>query len=641
MEKKRCPEQGKMWCKSTKGLRLKEKRGRRRKKLGGEKGKKMENKKIAISIVLAAIAMALMLVAPAAASNTVYFVPQSSEASYGNTTTVKIYLNTENATQGGQINLTYDSSSANVTNVVFGSDWEGGAEETWDSSIDGREWITFKAPSLLSTGEAHLICTLTIECVNASYCQTPLNLIDYNELPNAAKCSELFDDQGQGFVSDLGWSIDWQDGTFTCKNIPDLVVTDVSPQVVDPAAGTYTVTYTVKNVGNAAAGPFWVNLTVDGTQNATEYVSGGLAAGASYTGNFSGYIETVSGDSDTVMVCADYNNTVDEKTYEDNNCMSKEVTKARTVDIGNYTIRPNDAVTVPITVRDMAKYGTVRLRVTFDNTKVNATHVAGSSQSTITASVIDNANQFVNISAWNAAGTSETPTDIVLAYVTFEAGSSEGYSPLNLEVFELKDIDYNVINPNPVNGSITISVPDTAAPVVTIVSQSRAKILNTNGRARPSDDNGLYNESLITVSVTDDHELANVTIDLSSLGTGIVSMVHDVGDNYNYTVRATTKGINLTHGLVINATDEYGNSNTSVCFELEVLRRGDVVRDNSVDMGDALYIARWLIGLETSAPDPFVADVVGEGGAADDLDGVNMGDALYIARYTVGLEGAP
>jgi len=34
-----------MWCKSTKGLRLKEKRRRRRKKLGGEKGKKWKIKK--------------------------------------------------------------------------------------------------------------------------------------------------------------------------------------------------------------------------------------------------------------------------------------------------------------------------------------------------------------------------------------------------------------------------------------------------------------------------------------------------------------------------------------------------------------------------------------------------------------------
>ena len=632
MEKKRCPEQGKMWCKSTKGLRLKEKRRRRRKKLGGEKGKKMENKKIAISIVLAVIAIAFALVAPAAAlDNVVYFVPQHSNASYPNTVQVKLMadVNATTAITATDVNISFDPNCVDITSWAGNTTiWKGGTTGPLWSIPYGFIHITSAmgtyTPPIDGLNGTLEIGTLTLKCNNTGYCQTGLNFT-FARYTIASGYPDVN-------------PIDVRNGTFTCKNIPDLVVTDVSPQVVDPAAGTYTVTYTVKNVGNAAAGPFWVNLTVDGTQNATEYVSGGLAAGASYTGNFSGYIETVSGDSDTVMVCADYNNTVDEKTYEDNNCMSKEVTKARTVDIGNYTIRPNDAVTVPITVRDMAKYGTVRLRVTFDNTKVNATHVAGSSQSTITASVIDNANQFVNISAWNAAGTSEEPTDIVLAYVTFEAGSSEGYSPLNLEVFELKDVEYNAINPNPVNGSITISVPDTEAPVVTIVSQSRAKILNTNGRARPSDDNGLYNESLITVSVTDAHGLANVTIDLSSLGTGIVPMVHDVGDNYNYTVRATTKGINLTHGLVINATDEYGNSNTSVCFELEVLRRGDVVRDNVVDMGDALYIARWLIGLETSAPDPFVGDVVGPGGADDEFDGVDMGDALFIARYTVGLE---
>jgi len=589
----------------------------------------MENKKIALGIVLAAIAMALMLVAPATASE-YYLKPDNSSAPYCDTAQVELRINATQEIQTGKVTISHaPGAGANITDISFDSEWES-TTKAWYSD---RYVVTFAnepggIPTNLTAGD-YLIGTFTIKCENASYCVTDLifNTTEYKT------------DLAAVGVPHVPFTVD--DGTFTCKNIPDLVVTDVSPQMVDPAAGTYTVTYTVKNVGNAAADPFWVNLTVDGTQNATEYVSGGLAAGASYTGNFSSHIETVSDDSDIVMVCADYNNTVDEKDYEDNNCMSKEVTAALTVDIGNYTIKPNETVTVPITVRDMAKYGTVRLRVTFDNTQVNATHVAGSSQSTITASVIDNANQFVNISAWNAAGTSEEPTDIVLAYVTFEAGSSEGYSPLNLEVFELKDVEYNAINPNPVNGSITISVPDTEAPVVTIVSQSRTRILNTNGRARPSDENGLYNESLITVSVTDAHGLANVTIDLSSLGTGIVPMVHDVGDKYNYTVRATTKGINLTHGLVINATDEYGNSNTSVCFELEVLRRGDVVRDNVVDMGDALYIARWLIGLETSAPDPFVGDVVGPGGADDELDGVDMGDALFIARYTVGLEDEP
>ncbi len=100
----------------------------------------------------------------------------------------------------------------------------------------------------------------------------------------------------------------------------------------------------------------------------------------------------------------------------------------------------------------------------------------------------------------------------------------------------------------------------------------------------------------------------------------------------------------MTHCLAVNATDVSGNSNTTQCILLTVLRRGDVnvgiVHDNVVDMGDALYIARYTVGKEP-APDPFVADVVGLNGVADCYNGVDMGDALYIARYTVGKEQAP
>ncbi len=99
---------------------------------------------------------------------------------------------------------------------------------------------------------------------------------------------------------------------------------------------------------------------------------------------------------------------------------------------------------------------------------------------------------------------------------------------------------------------------------------------------------------------------------------------------------SATGGINETHCLSVNATDTNGNSNTDTCILLTVLRRGDVVRDNEVDIVDAYYIARYTVGLEPE-PDGFVTDVT----PAYTQDGVDIVDAYYIARYTVGLEVAP
>lgn len=59
-----------------------------------------------------------------------------------------------------------------------------------------------------------------------------------------------------------------------------------------------------------------------------------------------------------------------------------------------------------------------------------------------------------------------------------------------------------------------------------------------------------------------------------------------------------------------------------------------------VDMGDALYIARYTVGLETPDTDHF--NFTGDVQPASDSDHItNMGDALYFARYTVNLETAP
>jgi len=592
----------------------------------------MENKKIALGIVLAVTAMALTLVAPAAAtSDLVYFNPKDSSAPSGETVDVDLMAAINESDQLNAISIKFEHTTC-VDIVGWTGNtavWTGGMTNSTPSP--GTYMVTgaVKPGDPLASGVVK-VGTLMFKCNSTEYCVSPLNftVVVYTSGTTMYERTPPV-----------------QNGTFTCKNIPDLVVTDVSPQVVDPAAGTYTVTYTVKNVGNAAAGPFWVNLTVDGTQNATEYVSGGLAAGASYTGNFSGYTETVSGDSDNITVCADYNNTVDEKTYEDNNCRSKEFFAALTVDIGNYVILPGASKKVPITVRSMKDYGSTALRVAFDNSVVEVTGVSSSTDSIVvsyTNLTTANANGFVNISAMNAGGTGAAK-DIILAYVTFHDISGAGKSTvLDLTTFELKDINYNTINTNDVDGSITIR--ENEPPEVTNANVSQPKILNyAGGRGRPA---GTHRVTL-SVDVTDNVKVASVTIDLSSIGGGSAVPMNYTGAGNTYSVvidsvngtNIGTAGVNETHCFLVNATDTSGNSNTLVCIgPLEILRRGDVVRDNVVDMGDALYIARYSIGLETTAPDPFVGDVVGPGGADDEFDGVDMGDALFIARYTVGLE---
>jgi len=223
--------------------------------------------------------------------------------------------------------------------------------------------------------------------------------------------------------------------------------------------------------------------------------------------------------------------------------------------------------------------------------------------------------------------------------VTFKAVGPEGSTTsLNLTVSEIEDIYYNDIPTHTVKGSFKIK--EGIPPLVGNPTATPSIILNDNGRARVPG----TNVSQLNVSIADASGVCSVTINLTPIlgpGHDRVPMSLIEGNNkcgiWSVTTTANyDPGVDKTHCLHVNATDIFGNSNTDKCILLTVLRRGDVVHNNRVDIGDAYYIARYTVGL---APEPneFVAGVV----PAESYDGVDMSDALYIARYTVGLEPAP
>ena len=195
----------------------------------------------------------------------------------------------------------------------------------------------------------------------------------------------------------------------------------------------------------------------------------------------------------------------------------------------------------------------------------------------------------------------------------------------------------NATNANGTSGTIewtvNVGIEDTEAPVVADPSANPATILNDNGRPRPPG----TNISQLNVTVTDAGSgVSTVTIDLSPIGGSATQDMTNIGGNVWSVETNATIGVNLTHNLVVNATDNAGYSNISVSITLTVLRRGDIVRDNVVDTDDALYILRSSVGLEPE-PSMLVADV--QPAEGDNL--IDTDDALYILRYTVGLEDEP
>jgi subtilase family serine protease len=101
---------------------------------------------------------------------------------------------------------------------------------------------------------------------------------------------------------------------------PDLNITDKFETLLP--GGTFTVNYTVKNIGGGDAGASNTTIYIDGV-NVLEDTVPALAAGASYT-NTVGSFDCPCGQTLNVTVCADSDEVVDESD-EGNNCLTNEL----------------------------------------------------------------------------------------------------------------------------------------------------------------------------------------------------------------------------------------------------------------------------------------------------------------------------
>lgn len=320
--------------------------------------------------------------------------------------------------------------------------------------------------------------------------------------------------------------------------------------------------------------------------------------------------------------------------------------KGKMIDLGpDQDTEVGRHIMVPIKANDLDQfYGVVEMNLEYDPAYFDFVAVHSSPDSIVTAYQDDYPlNGNLDISAWNQGG---VKGDVVLATVELEVIGGAGSDPkLSLTVGVFEDIYGNSIDKYSVPTTISIIDPSGDLVVtsadstpVSSIGQANIGILNENGRLRHTGDD----ETVISADVTDAGlGIKSVTVDLTSIGGSNALMSETSPGSGTYTVTTpATAGINGTYSFVVTATDNGGNFATKTTNELTVYRRGDVMRNNKVDMGDAMYIARCTVGLESPVMDHFL--FVGD--VQPDSDGdhtTNMGDALYIARYTVGLEPAP
>jgi len=213
----------------------------------------------------------------------------------GNTVTVPIWINDTVMLGGCEINFTYDPTVVHVTDVL-----QGDLRFSFKYKIsNGSGWMRANALDVDGLSGNVTFAYLDLTAVGDDGDTSPLNIASAN----------IFDINGTTIAYTTN------NGSFTSSS-RDLVITQKSESWVVMGDKTYNILYTVTNTGSGDAGASTTSVTVDGVNAATGTVPA-LSPGASHTATLGPF--TMTGDSDTIEVCADMDDVVSESN-EENNC---------------------------------------------------------------------------------------------------------------------------------------------------------------------------------------------------------------------------------------------------------------------------------------------------------------------------------
>lgn len=305
------------------------------------------------------------------------------------------------------------------------------------------------------------------------------------------------------------------------------------------------------------------------------------------------------------------------------------------ISIGDADALIGENVTTSIIISNIINVGTADISLTYNQLVVHVTAVESSDFDLMDAT-IDNSSGLTRIAAIQAASPGLTG-NVRLANITLRAVGSGGEScALNLTINELKEADPDEISIPATTHNGTFTILETTPPEVTNPDMNLPSI------PEDTDSDPRWGEtSQLNITVTDGSGIANVTINLSSIG-GLPdqAMTRIPGtDIWTVTVNASAgtalvyNDSYLPHNLTIRATDIFENVNTSVSIPLVVILNGDVSENGEVSLYDAMYIRKYVIekpGFETMKER--VGEVSGNGA-------LTVFDSMFLSKHVYGETG--
>ncbi|MCK4459631.1 MAG: hypothetical protein KAU52_07920 [Methanosarcinales archaeon] len=320
---------------------------------------------------------------------------------------------------------------------------------------------------------------------------------------------------------------------------------------------------------------------------------------------------------------------------------------ATTISIADPGAPLGSTVTIPIRITNATILGGCEINITYNSSVVYVTGVTPGDMELL-AYNIDNESGWAYLNVINVSGQSG---DAIAAYLNLTATGVVGdVSPLNITAVSLFDTDYSEMSCLAQNGSFTVQPPDVAT----------IKIGNAIGRE--------------TLPITIDNAANVGSVDITlAFNASIVNVTNVTGGNFDVTAsnlehvhdgcvrigtfQTESNGLsrNITLAEVtfepMGSAGEMCSLNLSVttfkdatpeCNEIPYVVRngtytaflnGDVNDDGVVDIADAMYLAKHVLGITG-----FEVIIV-EAADVNDDKVIDIADAMYLAKYVLGIMG--
>ena len=305
------------------------------------------------------------------------------------------------------------------------------------------------------------------------------------------------------------------------------------------------------------------------------------------------------------------------------------------ISIGDVGLIAGETATTSIMIHNITDVGVADILLSYNQSVVHVTCVDNSDfESTVLT--IDNSSGVTRIGAYQISSPGLSG-EVKLADVTLQSVSDKGDTcALNLTIKELKEAGPGEISIPAVTLNGTFAVTELTPPDVV------NPVANPLSIPEDTDFDPRWGEtSQLNVTVIDESEVTNVTINLTTIGgPPDQSMTCIPGtDIWTTTVGASVgtaicyNESYLPHNLTVCATDIFGNVNRSASVQLRAILNGDVSENGEVTLYDGMYIAKHLLGK------PGFETMNGGVGEVSGNGQVTLYDAMYLAKHMMGESG--